>query len=595
MKKLLLVLGGILLLCSSASLFAQTYLDVAPGVGTLNSAVAANQGNVIYRLQAGGWYTLNGVIENVGFHLQLIGTTPAPGEMPAAIQTATKPDGTVLEHMFDVVGDLTVKNIFIVNADPNNTIGSGVFDVKTATTARVVFDSIVVDPIGSNRFIRFEPCPYPKLYVTNSLFMRHGNLNGANDWCIFDLAGAPKNGYDTMYVENNTFISTGTHIAINRAKATDSNNVVWINHNTFALHKFEMHTGFHMNQYFVTNNLFFDFFTQAYNYAWTAYSPDPFFDKIKAWVHQDTTKADSVGGVVSSTRKCFVEFNNVYLDPRILGWVNEWQFTHTKNNDGVTPLEPAYNPKLAYPKDSSLVNREARQWNSPAFPFFKFANYSEIDPQWTNSKFYRLQDSLANWSLMAMMLNNWGFSPANVPQQPANAGNWWWCDDAVNNLGNPEVWPRVTGASYTNSTMLTASAEGLPLGDLNWFPAQKALWKSHQSDIMAWIMAENETKYQITSVKPEKGTLPLRFALEQNYPNPFNPSTEIQYSLAGSAQVSLKVFNVLGEEVAMLVNGTQSAGTHTVTFDASRLPSGVYMYQLHAGANTATRKMVLMK
>ena len=224
-----------------------------------------------------------------------------------------------------------------------------------------------------------------------------------------------------------------------------------------------------------------------------------------------------------------------------------------------------------------------------------FNNYTEADPQWTNSKFYTLQDSLANWSLMAMMLNNWGFSPANVPQQPAQAGNWWWCDDSVYNLGNPEVWPRVTGASYTNPTLLTASIEGLPLGDLNWFPAKKTLWQSNQSAITAWIVAENETKYQITSVKPTDGTRPLHFALDQNYPNPFNPSTEIQYSLGSSAPVTLKIFNVLGEEVATLVNGPQNAGMHKVTFDASRLPSGVYMYQLRAGANSATRKMMLVK
>jgi hypothetical protein len=177
---------------------------------------------------------------------------------------------------------------------------------------------------------------------------------------------------------------------------------------------------------------------------------------------------------------------------------------------------------------------------------------------------------------------------------PSQAGNWWWCDDPVDNLGNPEVWPRIN-AAYQNPTMLTNSIEGLPLGDLNWFPTQKALWKSNQAGIMAWIFALNETKYQITSVEQEDGNLPLQFALEQNYPNPFNPSTEIQYSVPTSGQVTLKIFNVLGEEVATLVNGTQSAGTHAVTFDASQLSSGVYMYQIHAGANTSTRKMVLMK
>ena len=422
MKKLVAVLAGILLFCFGGSALAQTYLDVAPGYGTLNDAVTANQGNVIYRLEAGGWYTLNGVIENNGFHLTIIGTTPAPGQMPAAIQTATKPDATVLEHMFDVIGDLTVKNVFIVNADANNTLGSGVFDIKTATPARVVFDSIVVDPVGSNRLLRFEPCPFPKVFITNSTFMRHGNLNGSNDWCLFDLAGAANNGYDTLYLENNSFFSTGTHILINRSQ-TDSNNFVWVNHNTFAFHKFVLLNAFHMNNYFITNNLFFDFCTQPYNDAWSAYGPDGMGNLRSATIDQDTIASDIVGGVVHSTRKFFLAYNNEYVDPRIEAYLTDWQSTHTKNFDGVTPLEPAYLMKLMWPPDSAGVSRETRMFNDKAgFPNFKFISYFKTDPQWTNPKFYRIQDSIVNWALPAMMLNSWGFSPDKVVPAAGSSG-----------------------------------------------------------------------------------------------------------------------------------------------------------------------------
>jgi Secretion system C-terminal sorting domain len=593
MTRLIAVIVAVLLW--SGSMFAQTYLDVAPGVGTLNTAITAHGGTVIYRLQAGGWYILSGQIENNGFKLQIVGTTPGAGVMPAAIQTATKPDGTVLTDMFNVVGDLTIKNVFIVNADGANTIGAGVFSVSSATTVKMVMDSVTVDPIGSNHMIVFNPTPYPKLFITNSLFMRHGNLNGANDWCLFDLAGAAKNGYDTLYLENNTFISTGTHLSINRSAPTDSNNFVWLNHNTFAFHKFQLLTGAHMyGGYFVTNNLFFDFTVQPYLLAWNAYSIDGMGCKYQANVYQDTVATDIVNGVVASTRKLFVEYNNEYLDPRITDYLKVWQFSHTKNNDGTTRLDTAYLMQLAYPKDSAKVNREAGMYNSTGFPKFKFGNYFKTDPQWSNNKFYKIQDSIVNWTLPAMMLNAWGFSAANVPVQPSAAGNWWWCDDPTNNLGNPIAWPRIN-AAYTNAAMLTASIEGLPLGDLNWFPTSKAKWLTKQSQIKDWIIAENETKFVITDVKQDGNGIPEVFALLQNYPNPFNPSTEIQYSIPSSGLVTLKVYTVLGQEVATLVSKVQNAGNYIVTFDASKLSSGMYMYQVQSGSNTATRKMMLVK
>ncbi|MDA1126433.1 MAG: PKD domain-containing protein, partial [Bacteroidetes bacterium] len=88
---------------------------------------------------------------------------------------------------------------------------------------------------------------------------------------------------------------------------------------------------------------------------------------------------------------------------------------------------------------------------------------------------------------------------------------------------------------------------------------------------------------------------PNVYSLAQNYPNPFNPSTLIQYSIAEPGNVTLEVYNMLGQKVAQLVNGTQNAGAHTVQFDASALSSGVYIYQLKAGNYLETRKMMLIK
>jgi carboxypeptidase T len=95
-----------------------------------------------------------------------------------------------------------------------------------------------------------------------------------------------------------------------------------------------------------------------------------------------------------------------------------------------------------------------------------------------------------------------------------------------------------------------------------------------------------------TSVASQK---PLHYRLEQNYPNPFNPTTIITYQLPTSSTVKLEVFDVLGKKVATLTNERQSAGTHTITFNASGLSSGVYFYRLQAGTFSQTRKMMLVK
>ncbi|OYV86898.1 MAG: hypothetical protein B7Z63_03285 [Ignavibacteriae bacterium 37-53-5] len=88
---------------------------------------------------------------------------------------------------------------------------------------------------------------------------------------------------------------------------------------------------------------------------------------------------------------------------------------------------------------------------------------------------------------------------------------------------------------------------------------------------------------------------PRRFALMQNYPNPFNPTTVISYKLSAFSSVTLKVYDILGREVATLVNGRESAGSHSVTFDGSRLASGVYFYRLEAGASSDTKKLILVR
>jgi len=88
---------------------------------------------------------------------------------------------------------------------------------------------------------------------------------------------------------------------------------------------------------------------------------------------------------------------------------------------------------------------------------------------------------------------------------------------------------------------------------------------------------------------------PLTFGIEQNYPNPFNPSTLIKYSISENGFVKLSVYNLVGEEVTVLVNKEVDAGFYEIEFDATTLPSGIYFYRIQAGSFVETKKMVLMK
>ncbi len=88
---------------------------------------------------------------------------------------------------------------------------------------------------------------------------------------------------------------------------------------------------------------------------------------------------------------------------------------------------------------------------------------------------------------------------------------------------------------------------------------------------------------------------PTKFEISQNYPNPFNPATSIQFRIPENSFVSLKIYNVLGKEIATLLNEEKSIGSYEVNFNAINIPSGIYFYRIEAGNFVETKKMILLK
>lgn len=134
--------------------------------------------------------------------------------------------------------------------------------------------------------------------------------------------------------------------------------------------------------------------------------------------------------------------------------------------------------------------------------------------------------------------------------------------------------------------------EGFPVGnfDINSLVFTNNYFVAGSSGQSVWRRSNNEIGIQTIS-----NNIPSEFKLLQNYPNPFNPSTQIQFDLQKSAFVKLIVYDVLGKEVAQLVNEDLRAGSYSVDWNAGKYPSGVYFYKILSGDYSATKRMVLLK
>jgi Tol biopolymer transport system component len=158
-----------------------------------------------------------------------------------------------------------------------------------------------------------------------------------------------------------------------------------------------------------------------------------------------------------------------------------------------------------------------------------------------------------------------------------NGGNF---TKSINQSQNGDTWVSLGSYSFTKG-----SGGSVRLGDQSSNSGQTLAF-----DAIRWSRAQNLA----TDVK-RTADVPDGFVLHQNYPNPFNPGTNLEFRVSSLRFVTLRIFDVLGKEVATLVNEVRAAGAYTVRWDASSLPSGVYYYRLEAGGFVDSKKMLLMK
>jgi hypothetical protein len=166
----------------------------------------------------------------------------------------------------------------------------------------------------------------------------------------------------------------------------------------------------------------------------------------------------------------------------------------------------------------------------------------------------------------------------------------WSTATELNNFGF-EVQRSISGNEFATIGFIqghgtTTESKSYRFVDANLL-AGNYTYRLKQVDFNGTFAYSDEVNAEVTS--------PVQFELSQNYPNPFNPSTTIKFSIPQSSNVTLRIFNTLGQEVSILINQNMESGVHTINFDASELNSGIYFYRLDAGQFTEVRKMTLIK
>jgi plastocyanin len=166
-------------------------------------------------------------------------------------------------------------------------------------------------------------------------------------------------------------------------------------------------------------------------------------------------------------------------------------------------------------------------------------------------------------------------------------------------LGDTVQWQGDFSMHPLSSTSVPAGAANFhqASGSIFMYPVTVAGTYLYQCDFhFSAGMTGSFTAFQTTGIENDRNTFrPDAFRLGQNFPNPFNPTTTISFDIPYQTYVSIKVFNLVGQEVATIVNGTMKAGSYTKIWDASSVSSGVYFYRMQTGSFTDIRKLVLLK
>ncbi len=494
---------------------------------------------------------------------------PSTGKLPC-IEADVLQDLSIPGIFFTFTGQGTrvvLQNLYLLGIAPNNAnnTGAGQGVQISADSISLTVDNCVFDEMS--QFEIAYGANWDKFYITNSTF-RNGidvasayyvpellrSLNGQGSW-----------NTDTIIVKNNTMLA----VAMGPVVTTGVTNYFDFSHNDVVLtSKAPFWSEQVVNAKF-DNNIFYDTYAVGenkteYNGGWDEIRA-PRVPAIFSFAPLDSTKAATLLGhprngsadslAAEAMRKVEVKNNAYFWSSGLTSFWTAWNDTAT--------VDSLYTPVFMNNETSAMFN------NKTVWPGFVESGNQNADPGFgaTISKVLSPgADTSYGVGLLAWItaVRNGKGTTESFSYQRTMVGT---------QLNWTPVWPlpESTDLKYSNSSVKSSSTDGLPLGDPNWFGIT-------------------------TAVKHAPEAIPTKFALNNNYPNPFNPSTIISFSLAKEGNVSLKIYNIVGQLVKTVVdNSNLSKGEHQYSISMDNFATGVYFYTLRQGNNVITKKMVLLK
>ena len=508
----------------------------------------------VYELDPDGWYPLSGELVFDKDDMTIIGGKRTAGQMRPVILVQDPFGGW---FMLGGAKNITIEGIHMMQCA--ETIGGNVsawarsgLELRDVNSHVVIHDCIWDFNTGFACLLNKDGL---NLKVTNCLFRFNKPLdNGVWAGQGIDISSAD---LDSILIQNCTWYGGGPFML----KTWESTETFFkMDHcDLVDFVQWPIHGSHWVNSQF-TNNLFYNAYTMGED---TAQIKGQDLDHLPFGVINIDTIffVDTLGhmnATQEAARKLLVSHNNNFVKQNIMDYWAVAESDPTKYHGFVAP-DPAVN-------DGFMNSRTAAMFADDAtWPGLVLESTTSLDPQFQNYLDY--SDTLINYSKFYYKYawpdakaTSFMLDPDGEPLQPTD--------------------PMVYNLKITNAALRTASTSGGPIGDLTWELANG--YNSTNDEI-------------VTDVKGNHTVNPVEFSLYQNYPNPFNPTTNIAYTVTKSGFTTLKVYNVLGQEVKTLFAGYQTAGTHSIEFNAANLASGVYLYRLESGNNTLVKKMVLMK
>jgi hypothetical protein len=506
--------------------------------------------NVVYVLTRGGLYLSSGIINTQSnWALRITANDSTTTRKPVIFLDGNPPPG----NFANLRSNLWLRNVILGGYNelvPGNLTGLQGGLINTAAQGvDLVIDSCILKTVNGN-LIRTDQAPRV-LKVTNTTFGDMGYLGRSNLGAgkAIDLRAG---SCDSLVLLNNTFVNWQDRI-VRHFASTLNIQFIRFEHNTLAngmSYHGLLSLGRVGRRVIIRDNLLIDAFALGND-----------SDAVRQAEFTDSGELDQWGfprmtWVIANpndTTSWLIKNNYYYISPAGQAFWDSASILPIVANPPLTPGSP-----LTYKINSRI--------GTDSLTAFRLANVTlpNIPGLMVNfMKWYR-RPAASGGAGKTKTTSNW------ASQYDFDRRGYIYYRDSLN------------CAYSTSNSLYTAATCGYPVGDLRWFPTRHASWLTDPCVQQALPVKENPA-------------LPTEFDMAQNYPNPFNPSTMITYSVPTQSRVVLEVVNILGQRVETLVDDVKAPGQYEVTFDASRLATGMYLYRLTSPSQTITKKMMLVK